>query len=237
MAQHGYLRGYDEDPRSSDDRDRGDWRDRDDQNWRSRERGRGFMFDDDRDRSRDRDEDRGFFSRMGEGARSWFGDDERGGSDRGAWENNRDWPQRNRGSSDYGREHGYGGFQGDDRGGRRQGGFGGSNEWREGRRSFSSHADDHYRSWRDKQMQSLDQDYADYCREREQQFHSDFDSWRKQRHGNHQPLRTGMTQSGLSDDPSGELQLSTENQSPSEPQQDPMATLGTTSSGRKRSEG
>lgn len=230
---HGYLREYDEDPRSSDDRDRGDWRDRDDRDWRSRERGRGFMFDDDRDRSRDRDEGRGFFSRMRDDTRSWFGEDERGGSDRGAWENNRDWPQRDRGSS------GYGGFQGDYRGGRQQGGFGGSNEWREGRQSFSSHPDDHYRSWRDKQMQSLDRDYADYCREREQQFHSDFDTWRSQRHGNHQPLRTGMTQTGQSKDPSGELQLTTENQSPSEPQQDPMAaaTLGTTSSGRKRSEG
>lgn len=221
---HGYLREYDEDPRSSDDRDRGDWRDRDDRGWSSRERGRGFMFDDDRDRSRDRDEDRGFFSRKG---------DERGDSGRGAWENNRDWPQRERSSS------GYGGFQGDyRRSDRQQGGLGGSNDWREGRQSFSSHPDDHYRSWRDKQMHSLDRDYADYCREREQQFHRDFDTWRSRRHGNHQPLRTGMTQTGLSKDPSGELQLTTENQSPSEPQQDPMtaATLGTTSSGRKRSE-
>ena len=234
MAQHGYLREYDEDPRGSDDRDRGNWRDRDDRDWRSRDRGRGFMFDDDRDRARDRDDDRGFFSRMGGEASSWFHDDERG--DRGAWENNRDWPQRNRGSSNFGREHGYGGFQGDYRGGRQQGGFGGSNEWREGRRSFSSHPDDHYRSWRDKQMHALDQDYADYCREREQQFHSDFDSWRSQRHSNHQPLRTGMAQTGLSHDPSGELQLTTENQSPAEPQQDPMAaaTLGTNSSSRKK---
>lgn len=213
---HGYLREYDEEPRGSDDRDRRDWRDRDDRDWRSRERGGGFMFDD--DRSRDRDDDRGFFSRIGDETRSWFRDDERG--DRGAWENNRDWPQRSRSSSGYGREHG----------------FGRSTELSEGRQSFSSHPDDHYRSWRDKQMQSLDQDYADYCREREQQFHRDFDSWRSQRHGTPQPLRTGMTQTGLSADPTGELQLSTEDQSPSQPEQDPMAaaTLGTTSSGRKR---
>ena len=172
--------------------DERDWRDRDDRNWRSRERGDGFMFDDDRERSRDR----------------------------GAWENNRDWPQRNRSSSDYGSEHG----------------FAESNEWSEGRQRFSSHPDDHYRSWRDKQMQSLDRDYAEYCREREQAFHRDFDSWRNQRHGNPQPLRTGMTQTGLSADPTGELQLSTEDQNPSQPGQDPMAaaTLGTTSSSRKR---
>jgi hypothetical protein len=53
----------------------------------------------------------------------------------------------------------------------------------------SSHPDDHYRSWRDRQMQSLDRDYADYCREREQQFHSDFDSWRANRQ--RQGLRVG----------------------------------------------
>jgi hypothetical protein len=134
-----------------------------------------------------------------------FGEDNR---DRGAWENNRDWPQRERGEADYpGRE-----------------------------RSFSNHPDDHYRNWRDRQMQSLDRDYTDYCREREEQFHRDFDAWRGRRHGNPEPLRTGMTQSGLSDDPSGELQLSTEDRSPAEPQQDPMAaaTLGTNSGGRKK---
>jgi hypothetical protein len=48
-------------------------------------------------------------------------------------------------------------------------------------RNFSSHQDDHYRSWRDRQMEALDRDYQDYCREREQQFHSDFDSWRRNR--------------------------------------------------------
>jgi len=165
MAQHGYLKEYDEDFSGED---RGDGRDRDEREWHSRERGREFMF----------------------------------GKD------NRDWPQHERGEADYrGRE-----------------------------RSFSNHPDDHYRSWRDRQMQSLDRDYADYCREREEQFHRDFDAWRGRRHGNPEPLRTGMTQSGLSDDPSGELQLSTEDRSPAEPQQDPMAaaTLGTNSGGRKK---
>ena len=32
-------------------------------------------------------------------------------------------------------------------------------------------------------MNSLDEDYADYCREREQQFHRDFDQWRRDRQG------------------------------------------------------
>src|SRR6476661_4083367 len=51
------------------------------------------------------------------------------------------------------------------------------------RERYSAHPDDHYRSWRDKQVQQLDNDYRDYCREREQQFHQDFDSWRQNRQG------------------------------------------------------
>ena len=141
-----------------------------------------------------------------------------------------------RGMSRYGREHGYGGFQGDySRAGREQGGFGGMGDYREGRRSYSAHPDDHYRSWRDRHMQSLDRDYEDYCREREHQFHRDFDAWLTERHGNPQPLRTGMTQSGISHDPSGELDL-TDPAKEGQYEEDPIdtATLGTTSGGGKR---
>jgi hypothetical protein len=59
--------------------------------------------------------------------------------------------------------------------------FGGREDRERSPRNFSSHQDDHYRSWRDRQMEALDRDYQDYCREREQQFHSDFDSWRRNR--------------------------------------------------------
>jgi hypothetical protein len=52
-----------------------------------------------------------------------------------------------------------------------------------GNQRFASSQDDHYRNWRDRQMAQLDQDYQDYCRECEQRFHSDFDSWRSQRQG------------------------------------------------------
>jgi hypothetical protein len=157
MAQHGYLREYDEgfdrgddrDRRRDDDRERG-WRgsDRDE-----RDPDREFMFGG-RDRGNmDRgDDDRGFFSRVGDQTRSWLRDDDR-----------------------------------EARGSRRA-------DWERSPRNFGSHQDDHYRSWRDKQMQALDRDYADYCREREQQFHSDFDAWRSRRRANEQPLRTGMTQ-------------------------------------------
>ena len=103
-------------------------------------------------------------------------------------------------------------------------------------RNFRSHQDDHYLSWRDRQMDSLDRDYADYCREREQQFHRDFDDWRQQRTGNHQPLRTGMTQTGQSKDPSGELELTNEATDNEESQADAMAaaTMGTNSGRRGR---
>jgi hypothetical protein len=107
------------------------------------------------------------------------------------------------------------------------------------RRNFSNSQDELYLSWRDRHMREIDRDYADYRREREQQFQREFDSWRRQRrqqHGNPEPLQTGMTQSGLSSDPTGELQL-TENEvieSASGP--DPMATatLGTSSSRARR---
>ena len=64
-----------------------------------------------------------------------------------------------------------------------------SREWFGGRdagelgKGPGSHPDDHYRSWRQKQLEALDRDYEDYCREREQQFHQDFDSWRRNRQG------------------------------------------------------
>jgi hypothetical protein len=184
------------------------------------------MFED-RDRDRFRDE-RG-------DEREWFGGRERF-EDRRGWESNRDWPERHSGMSRYGREHGYGGFQGDYSGGGEQGGFGGYGDYERGRRSFSSNPDDHYRSWRDKQIQSLDRDYADYCREREHQFHQDFDSWRNQRRSSPEPLQTGMTQSGLSADPTGATQATGQAESAAESEADPTATatLGTTSGGRGR---
>ena len=101
-------------------------------------------------------------------------------------------------------------------------------------RSFSANPDDHYRSWRDRHMSELDRDYADYCRERESQFHREFDDWRQQKYSNPQPLRTGMTQTGMSHDPSGEFQLTNEMKTdPSGTDATADATLGTNSSGSR----
>jgi hypothetical protein len=172
VAQHGYLREYDEGPNRSDERDR-DWNDRDrERSWRSSERDwsdreQRFMFDQDRDRGPDRDHDRGFFDRMGDRSRSWFRDDDR---------------QYGAGQRDEGRERGLGGSRGDfGRGREDQSRFGSRRDWEGSPRNFSSRQDDHYLSWRNKQMEALDEDYATYCRERENQFHSDFDNWRRNR--------------------------------------------------------
>ena len=111
-----------------------------------------------------------------------------------------------------------------------------SEDW-SGQHRFSSSPDDHYRSWRDRHMGELDRDYQDYCREREEQFHRDFDQWRRRKYGNPQPLRTGMTQTGLSHDPTGMTQAAEDNApaTPTEPDPTGTATLGTNSGAGVRS--
>lgn len=56
-----------------------------------------------------------------------------------------------------------------------------------GNQRFGSSQDDHYISWRNRQLEELDRDYQEYCRENEQRFHQDFDSWRQNRQS--QPAR------------------------------------------------
>ena len=167
---------------------------------------------------------------MGERARSWFRDDDR--QYRGTHEDH--WGEREHGrSGGYGPEHGYGGFEGDyGRSQRNQGGFGGRGDWERSPRNFSSHQDDHYRSWRDRQMQALDRDYEDYCRERERQFHDDFDSWRR----NRQQQASGQAQSQQAGQESSEEVMELSNRAdhlpepPSVPSPTSQATLGTNNS-------
>jgi hypothetical protein len=147
--------------------------------------------------------------------RDW---DDGWGNERERSERDRDWDRRDRNRD---RDSAFSFGDRDDRG---------RGDWERAPRNFRSMQDDHYRSWRDKQIESLDRDYADYCREREQQFHQDFDEWRRRRAGNPQPLRTGMTQSGISHDPTGELQLTTDSSvGPIEPDPVSDATLGANS--------
>jgi len=155
----------------------------------------------DRDRWRDENHERGWRS-------EWTGRD----SDRD-WDRDRNERNLSFMLGDHGRESS------------------GRGDWDRSPRNFRSRQDDHYLSWRDRQMEALDRDYADYCREREQQFHQDFDAWRSQRGNNPGPLRTGMTQTGQSHDPSGTLELTNEAADNAEPRADPVdaATLGTNS--------
>jgi hypothetical protein len=144
-----------------------------------------------------------------------------GGSDRG-----RDWSDRDRGrwtGLGYGRERGDNWLQEDMQTDRSRG--------------YSAHPDDHFRSWRDRHMSEIDRDYQDYCREREQQFHREFNQWRQQKYGNPQPLQTGMTQTGLSQDPSGTTQAIEEGTGTTRVASDPTATatLGNNSGGGGRS--
>jgi hypothetical protein len=117
----------------------------------------------DRDRSGARDE-RGFFDRGGNALRSWFGfgdDDPEGSYGRGV----QSWGQANEGGN-WGS-----GYGAPDRGDRQS--FSGG-------RSFGPQ-DQHYLSWRDRYIAELDRDYEEYCRECGQDFHSSFDSWRRNR--------------------------------------------------------
>jgi hypothetical protein len=165
----------------SDDDDRG-------------ERGSG-RWSSDRGRERVGDDDRGFFERAGDEVRSWFGDgdaehrrerDVRRDEARGAF-GGRDEDRRSEGgrSGTSGLPGGYGfsSQSGSDweRGGRERAGWGsgvgGSTSFGGGRSQW----DDNYRRWRDQQIGQLDREYDEYCRERQQQFEQDFDSWRTSR--------------------------------------------------------
>ena len=184
------------------DSERREWEDRD---RRSRER--------DRERSQrgGGDEDRGFFGRMGEEVRSWFGDEDRDerdrsreyrperGRDEDRAQRPMDWTSSGRGyNRDYRDEldRGYRPMTGDyarseredegdsrfERDEYRRTSFAGS-------RARSNHDDLHYQEWRRRQMDDLDREYDEYRRERLSRFDDDFGGWRQQRQSKRQMLR------------------------------------------------
>jgi hypothetical protein len=126
-----------------------------------------FGEHDDRLDNRGGSSEGGLFQRAGEEVRSWFSE----GDDR----------SRTRGQSPGSRSD-YGAYRGGHSDPDQRETWGGGNEWR-GARSGSSPFDDHYMSWRERQIRQLDQDYQDYCRDRQQQFESDFHGWREKRQG------------------------------------------------------
>jgi len=181
------------------------WRDEVDRRPRSSDRER-----DDFRSGRDRDQDYsrehgGFFERMGNEMRSWFGDEEdrdrESRSDRerhredrrvepfegptSARDYNPDWKDElNRGKPQMGSD-------------RRDDDFGESKWDRDpyrrttfaGSRAQSNHEDLHYEQWRRRQMEDLDRDYHDYRSERQSRFEDDFGSWRDRRQSKRQMLR------------------------------------------------
>ena len=173
------------------------------------ERGpRGWDRGDDRDRAfRDR-EDRGFFERMGDEVRSWFGDEDHGRPERDSdWDDRRERsrfrePSRQTGR-DFDRDH----DRDPDRGYRPMtGDYGRSGNWDRERHdsqwerdpyrqtSFAgsrlrSNDDRHYEDMRRRQEEDLDRDYDEYRRERASQFESDFGGWRQRRQSKREMLR------------------------------------------------
>ncbi|WP_129792343.1 SWFGD domain-containing protein [Sphingosinicella sp. CPCC 101087] len=182
-----------------------------------RQRGSSIFSDDHDDRPRRdragsgrRGEERGFFERAGDEVRSWFGDGE--AERRRERDMRRDESQSAFGGRDNGWRSGapsirtpYGGFGTSDYTGggdfdRDQGDYGRRDPG--GRSGFTgrSHWDDTYRRWRDQQIEQLDREYAEYCRERQQQFDQDFDSWRRSRVTERGAAGSGMPSAGATPD-------------------------------------
>ncbi|HET6942737.1 MAG TPA: DUF2171 domain-containing protein [Sphingomicrobium sp.] len=176
-------------------------RDRD-RDWRDEDERRAFGWGRDRDDPRfergdyDRGhEDRGFFERMGDEFRSWFGDEDRNrdlgrGRDEDRWRptyGERDYNPRWEDELERGAPHGR----------REDRDFGRGDVWDRdpyrrtsfaGSRVNSSHDDVHYGEWRRRQMHDLDRDYDDYRRERQTHFEKDFGDWRDRRQSKRQLL-------------------------------------------------
>jgi hypothetical protein len=173
------------------DRDR-DWRDEDDRRAFGWGRGEDPRERGDYEHGR---EGRGFFGRMGDEFRSWFGDEDRDrdharGREEDHWhptyserDYNPGWedelgrgaPRKSREDRDSGRGDVW------DHDPYRRTSFAGS-------RVSSSHDDVHYGEWRRRQMEDLDRDYEDYRRERQSHFEKDFGDWRSRRRSKRQLL-------------------------------------------------
>ena len=131
---------------------------------RWRDRGEGRWNERERGYSRSRfqdDDDRGFFDRAGDEVRSWFGDDE---AQRRREMDERRWEQEHRMS-----------------GGR-------DSDPRSGGQSMRSPHDQHYSSWRQRQIEDLDRDYDEYCREHQSRFENEFSGFRQTRQTKRQML-------------------------------------------------
>jgi hypothetical protein len=177
--------------------------DPDERRWRDEDERRAMGWNQDRGDPRGRSDyarERGFFGRMGDEMRSWFGDDDREGDYRRERDEERWQPTMSR--RDYNPryedelERGPRRMSSDDRDERFDEGRG--TEWDRdpyrrtsfaGSRARSNHDDLHYEEWRRRQMEGLDRDYDDYRRERQSRFEEDFGGWRDRRQSKRDLLR------------------------------------------------
>lgn len=210
-------RGRHDDDRFDDDRRYGSTYSRSDDNERYSRSERGGMFtgDDDRDSGRrsfgqsgSRHRDRDYPGTLGQTAhRDRSYGDPRGGSRRdndyrpmtGNYGASGDFDQ-DRGSgmggqvfsrSQYGRQDFSQDQDRDRRYGERTynyGGWGDRESQRQGSRSRGH--DDHYSSWRQRQIEELDRDYEDYRREHQSKFENEFSGWRQQKQTKRQMLHS-----------------------------------------------
>lgn len=110
--------------------------------------------------------ERGIFDRVGDEVRSWFGDDEaERRRDRDVREPQGAASER---PSSYRSNSAAAGSFAPPRPGREEG-------------APRSRYDANYLRWREQQMRRFDEEYEEYCRDCQQQFESDFDSWRSSR--------------------------------------------------------
>ena len=194
------------------------WRDNGDRDFRGSDRERGFRGDHDRERDRDRHnergDNRGFFDRMGDEFRSWFGDERdersdrsdredyrprsgfsresyaRSGDDHRNFARGRDEDRFDRSDRDYRPMAGdYARFGDEDRESPRERDPYRRTSFAGSRARSNRDDDDHYRGWRQRQVDNLDRDYDDYRRERATQFESDFGGWRERRQSKRELLR------------------------------------------------
>ncbi|GAA4037321.1 hypothetical protein GCM10022281_17450 [Sphingomonas rosea] len=126
------------------------------------------------DRNRDDLQGRGHQSQGGDRYRPMTGDYGRGQSDRGSGFGSQDYGQQQYGRQDR--------FQDQDRDTGRSSMFGGQTQFGRG-----TH-DDHYSSWRQRQIEDLDRDYDEYRREHQSRFENEFSSFRATRQTKRQML-------------------------------------------------
>ena len=171
----------------------------------NRSRDDRFMFGDD-EGPRQGSASGNVMGRAEQRVRGWFEDHDRDERDRGR--DLADDPRAVQAANDWRQRYGREGYEG----------------------SYARH-DDGYDSFRQRHIAELDRDYSEWCREREHEFHSEFDNWRQRR-------RSGNLMEDESSGPPMELTDADRAEAPAMPVTSELdATSQASSSSRRRSSG